>query len=241
MVTARGGRKVNRGGGPLKKTLCIPRGHEIEAVIFDLDGVLADSEAIHFRTVNRVLHRHGAAIGDEEFKQFVGLSETASWQAWRRQYALAETVEQLMAANARAQLEEIAAGVPAIPEAVALARRLHAAGLRLAIASSSTRPFIDRLLAAIGLEHLFAVRVSGEDPEIRDAKPAPDVYLAAAARIGVRPAACVAIEDSAPGVTAAKRAGMTCVAVPNHWTAHQDFSQADIVLESLRYFPLHLP
>jgi beta-phosphoglucomutase-like phosphatase (HAD superfamily) len=69
-------------------------------------------------------------------------------------------------------------------------------------------------------------------------KPAPDVYLAAAAQLGVAPSACLAIEDSGPGVFAAKRAGMTCVAVPNRWTADQDFSEADIVLESLCYFPL---
>jgi beta-phosphoglucomutase-like phosphatase (HAD superfamily) len=85
---------------------------------------------------------------------------------------------------------------------------------------------------------VFAVRVSGEDPEVRASKPAPDVYLQAAARLALAPAACLAIEDSGPGVTAAHRAGMTVIAVPNRWTADQDFRDADAVLESLRYFPL---
>jgi len=216
----------------------LPRLHDIDAVVFDLDGVLADSETIHFRAANQVLSRHGAAISEDDFRVFIGLSEKASWQAWQRRYRLPETIDRLVEANMQAQLREIAAGVPAIPAAVELARRLHASGVRLAIASSSTRPFIDALLAAIGLDAVFAVRVSGEDPDIREGKPAPDVYLAAAARLGAQPGACVAIEDSAPGVTAAKRAGMTCIAVPNRWTAHQNFSEADAVLQSLRYFPL---
>jgi len=212
--------------------------HDITAVIFDLDGVLVDSEPIHFRAANRLLARWGRALSESEYRASIGLGEAATWAAWRRRFALTEPVAALLAAHTQARLQEIAAGVVPIGDAVELARRLHVAGVSLAIASSSARAVIDALLAAAGVDQLFGVRVSGEDPAVRVSKPAPDVYLAAAARLDRSPSTCLAIEDSSPGVTAAKRAGMTCVAVPNRWTADQDFRDADVVLESLRYFPL---
>ena len=221
-----------------KRTQPLPRLHDITAVVFDLDGVLVDSEPVHFRAANRVLQRYGSSINDAQYRAFIGLGETATWGAWRTTARIPESVEALVAAHTRARLEEIAAGVDAIDAAVQLAKRLHASGMQLAIASSSTRQVIDALLLALDLDGVFSVRISGEDPEVHASKPAPDVYLAAAAQLGVAPSACLAIEDSGPGVLAAKRAGMTCVVVPNRWTADQDFSEADVVLESLRYFPL---
>ena len=221
-----------------KRARQLPRLHDIEAVVFDLDGVLVDSEPVHFRAANRVLQRYGSSINDAQYRAFIGLGETATWEAWRTTARIPESVEALVAAHTQARLEEIASGVDAIDAAVQLAKRLHASAMHLAIASSSTRQVIDALLLALGLDGVFGVRISGEDPEVHASKPAPDVYLAAAAQLGVAPAACLAIEDSGPGVLAAKRAGMTCVVVPNRWTADQDFSEADVVLESLRYFPL---
>jgi len=216
----------------------LPRLREICAVVFDMDGVLVDSEPLHFRAANRVLGRHGRAITEAAYVRFIGLGERATWEVWREDYGLAPSVTELVAAHTAARRDEIAAGVEPIAAATTLARRLAADGMPLAIASSSTRAVIDGLLAALGVEDLFPVRVSGEDPGVARSKPAPDVYLAAARRLGVPPAACLAIEDSGPGVAAAAAAGMMCVAVPSQWTRHQDFSAADVVLVSLRYFPL---
>lgn len=212
--------------------------HDIHAVVFDLDGVLVDSEPIHLRAANRVLARYHARVTADEYRAYIGLGETATWRDWRTRHGIETPVEELIALHTQARLAEIAAGVQAIPEADSLARGLQCAGLQLAIASSSTPAVIDVLLGALHLADLFPVCVSGEDPQVRRSKPAPDVYLAAAARLALPPPACLAIEDSAPGVIAAKRAGMLCVAVPNAWTRDQDFGEADVVLESLRYFPL---
>jgi HAD superfamily hydrolase (TIGR01509 family) len=222
------------------RTRHVPPPHlrDIQAVVFDLDGVLVDSEPIHFRAANRVLARYGASISEAEYRTVVGLGEFATWDAWRRRYGMAIPIEDLLAAHTQARLRDIAGGVTPIDDAVRVARWLHASGLRLAIASSSTRAVIDALLAGLGLADVFPIRVSGEDPGVHHSKPAPDVYLSAAARLGLPPADCLAIEDSAPGVVAAKRAGMLCIAVPNRWTADQDFSEADVVLDSLRYLPL---
>jgi HAD superfamily hydrolase (TIGR01509 family) len=221
-----------------KKHERVQRLHEIEAVIFDLDGVLVDSEPIHFRAANRVLARYGTAISDADYRTYIGLGEGPTWTDWRRRFRLQPSVHALIEQHTAARLREIAAGVPAIADAVDVARRLYEAAVALAIASSSTPAVIGALLTALGLADVFSLRVSGEDPEVHTGKPAPDIYRCAAARLGVAPAACVAIEDSSPGVLAATGAGMFCIAVPNHWTADQDFSAADIVMESLRYFPL---
>jgi HAD superfamily hydrolase (TIGR01509 family) len=221
-----------------KKPRPVPRVHDIAAVVFDLDGVLIDSEPVHLRAANRVLARYGAEVSEADFRALIGVGAVATWEEWRVRYGIADPVEQLVAMNTAARLAEIAAEAPPIDAAVELARRLHASGMPLAIASSSTPAVIDAELTALALTQEFAVRVSGEDPDVRYSKPAPDVYVAAAARLHVAPAACLAIEDSAPGVVAATRAGMTCIAVPNRWTADQDFRDADVVLASLRYFPL---
>jgi len=216
----------------------LPQIYDIDAVVFDLDGVLVDSEPVHFRAVNRALAPYGVTIDEAEYRSFIGMGAVATWDAWRASHGIAASTPELIAANTTARVEEITLGVPAIADAVALARELHRAAWPLAIASSSTRAVIDALLQALDLDAVFDVRVSGEDADVAHSKPAPDVYLAAAARLGIAPARCVAIEDSAPGVLSATRAGMLCVAVPNRWTAHQDFGDADVVLESLRYFPL---
>jgi HAD superfamily hydrolase (TIGR01509 family) len=222
----------------MARTRPVPRVHDIAAVIFDLDGVLVDSEPIHFRAANRVLARYGQSIDETHYRRYIGLGERATWTLWRDEHGIADTVDHLLAEHTAARLKEIAAGVPAVDPAVQLARRLHAAGMPLAIASSSIRAVIDALLHALALDAVFPIRISGEDANVRVSKPAPDIYLEAAARLGVAAERCLAIEDSGPGVCAAARAGMQVVAVPNRWTADQDFRAADVVLESLQYFSL---
>lgn len=216
----------------------LPRLRDITAVIFDLDGVLVDSEPLHFRASNRVLARFGAAISEPDYRKFIGWGETATWTAWQERYALPASIEELAVQVRAASLEEIALGLPIIEPAVALARRLCRDGVPLALASSSPHDRIDAELRVADVHEIFGVRVSGEDPEITHSKPAPDVYLRAAGLLGVAPQACLAIEDSATGALAAHRAGMTVVAVPTPLTADQDFAVADVVLESLRYFDL---
>lgn len=215
-----------------------PRLRDCTAVVFDLDGVLVDSEPVHFRASNHVLARFGAAISETDYRTFIGWGETATWQAWRERFALAAPVDELARLVRQAFADELALGVPVIAPAVALARRLHRDGVPLALASSSPHDRITAELQVAGVHDVFTRRVSGEDPQIAHPKPAPDVYLHAAALLGVEPQRCLAIEDSSTGALAASRAGMTVVAVPTAWTADQDFSMVDVVLDSLEYFPL---
>ena len=116
-------------------------------------------------------------------------------------------------------------GVPDVPRALA------ARGLRLAVASSSSPVVIDATLTALGVRPLFQTTVSGV--EVTRGKPAPDVFLEAAKRLGAAPDACVVVEDSERGVRAARAAGMRCVAIPCGETRHHDFGAATLVLSAL--------
>lgn len=216
----------------------LPRIAEIRAVVFDLDGVLLDSEPLHFRAARRVFAERGKVLTEAEYRLWIGRGTSDTWTAWKAEYRFAEEVSELIARDEEARREEIRRGVDPIPEAAALARDLAARSLPLAIASSSTLETIDAELAAVGLSEIFPLRVSGE--EVERGKPAPDIYLRAAERLGLPPRACLAIEDSPAGVRAASAAGLTCIAVPTPWTCDGDFSEADVTLLSLRYFPLLL-
>jgi HAD superfamily hydrolase (TIGR01509 family) len=209
---------------------------EVRGVVFDLDGVLLDSEPLHFRAACRVFREEGRTLSESAYREWIGRGALDTWTDWKKRHGLAADVQALIAADERARFEEIGCGIDPIPEAVELARRLASAGMPLAIASSSTPKTIDAELAALGLDDVFDTRVSGE--HVKRPKPAPDVYLRAADRLGLPPQACLAIEDSPVGVAAAKGAEMTCIAVPTRWTLDGDFRLADITLRSLRYFPL---
>ncbi|HZC30954.1 MAG TPA: HAD family phosphatase, partial [Gaiellaceae bacterium] len=132
----------------------------------------------------------------------------------------------------RRMLDEYTAQLPLVPGAVDAVRRI-AAHFPLGLASSSNRELIDRVLATAGLQPYFAATVSSE--EVAHGKPAPDVYLEAAKRLGVDPARCAAIEDSHGGIRSAKAAGMRVVAIPNPTYPPDDeaLAQADVVLGSL--------
>jgi HAD superfamily hydrolase (TIGR01509 family) len=126
---------------------------------------------------------------------------------------LSPSPEEIDGEVVRRMIERYRAGLPVVVGAVATVRALGASGVRLAIASSSNRPLIDAVLESTGLGASFETTVSSE--EVARGKPAPDVYLEAAARLGVDPRACVAIEDSTNGIRAAAAAGMPVIAYPN--------------------------
>jgi len=181
------------------------------AVIFDLDGVLIDSEPV-WEEVRRdyVASHHGRWQPDSQ-DRLMGMS-TPEWATYlsgelgveRPPEAVADEVVDLVG-------ERYGERPPLLPGAVAAVRRLGARW-PLALASSSPPRLIDLVLSLAGLDGLFEVRISTE--QVGRGKPAPDVYLEAAARLGVPPAACVAVEDSSNGVRSAAAAGMRVIAVP---------------------------
>ena len=204
----------------------------IEAVIFDLDGVVIDSEQIWDDVRERYVRERGGRYNAEAQRAMMGMSST-EWSRFIHEELGVEAtpaeinaeVVGLMAARYRDQL-------PVVPGAREAVERM-AASFPLGLASSSNRPLIDTVLELAGLSMLFRATVSSE--EVPRGKPAPDVYVEAGRRLGVEPERCAAIEDSHSGIRSAKAAGMRVVAIPNpHYPPDEDvLAEADIVLTSI--------
>jgi HAD superfamily hydrolase (TIGR01509 family) len=203
----------------------------IEAVVFDLDGVLLDSEQLWDETREQLAKERGGRWHDRAQRDMMGMS-SREWSRYMHEtIGLPEPPEEIN----REVVERLATAyrerLPVIPGAREAVERL-AARWPLGLASSSNRELIDLALELLGVRHLFKATVSSE--EVARGKPAPDVYLEAARRLGVDPAHTAAIEDSHNGILAAKAAGMRVIAIPNrHFPPDERaLGQADVVLDS---------
>ena len=184
----------------------------IEAVVFDLDGVIVDSEHVWDGVREELARERGGRWHERAQADMMGMSST-EWSRYMHDVVgLAETPEEINDEVVRRMLGRYAEDLPLIDGAVEAVERL-ADAFRLAVASSSNRPLIDAVLAASGLAGRFEATVSSE--EVARGKPAPDVFVEAARRLGVEPARCAAIEDSGNGIRAAHAAGMRVIAIPN--------------------------
>ncbi|MEO8470271.1 MAG: HAD family phosphatase [Chloroflexota bacterium] len=199
------------------------------AVIFDMDGVLADTEPSNEKAIAVVLSGRGGVLSDREYGALVGQSNDESWAWLIDRFGLTDEVAQLQSEYVRAVLPLLGTTRPG-PGVMPLVEGLRAAGTRLALASSSPRAAIEAVLGALGLSEAFEAVVSGED--VAAGKPAPDIFLRAAAELQVSPRQCVVIEDSPHGLEGARRAGMHTIALRTRYTAGMELL-ADIVIDSL--------
>ena len=203
----------------------------IEAVIFDLDGVLVDSEPVHWRASQRLFAPHHLAAA--EYACFIGVA-VEPYMTWARErFGLREPVARLIEHYGEAVTAEIEAGELApLDGARELIEASRARGLRVAVASQSIAAWVEAALRSAGLDGRFDAVVAGD--EVERGKPAPDVYLLAAERLGVAPERCVAIEDSPAGVRSAAAAGMLVVQSRQASSAAQPQPLAQLVVGSLR-------
>ena len=184
----------------------------IEAVVFDLDGVLIDSEHVWAEVKEEVTRECGGRWSDRAQADMMGMS-SVEWSRYMHDaLGVPESPEEIDREVVRRMLERYAEELPLIDGAVDAVHRL-ASSFRLALASSSNREVIDAVLARAGLGELFEVTVSSE--EVARGKPAPDVFLEAARRLRLAPERCAAVEDSGNGIRAAHAAGMHVIAIPN--------------------------
>jgi len=184
----------------------------IVAVVFDMDGVLIQSEEVWDAVRERFVRERGGRYDDEIQRAMMGMSST-EWSRYLHDEAeVPDAPDEINAEVVRRMLDAYREHLPLIPGAVEAVRRL-ADRFTLGLASSSNRELIDTVLDVAGLAPFFAATVSSE--EVAHGKPAPDVYLEAARRLGVEAAECTAIEDSHGGIRSAKSAGMRVVAIPN--------------------------
>jgi HAD superfamily hydrolase (TIGR01509 family) len=183
------------------------------AVVFDLDGTLVDSEPNYYEAARELLAAHGApGFTWEDNAAYVGISTWETLGLWKERYGIAAPRAELVDELDRRYLERARVSTPVFPEMRTFVELLAAEGVPMAVASGSSRAAIEVILAGTGLDVYPRVVVSAE--EVARGKPAPDVFLEAARRLGAAPADCVVIEDAAPGAAAAHAAGMRCVAVP---------------------------
>jgi HAD superfamily hydrolase (TIGR01509 family) len=205
----------------------------IAAVVFDLDGVLLDSEQVWNEVREAVVRERGGRWTDQAQADMMGMSST-EWSHYMHEVlGVPDPPEEINREVLRRMLERYSERLPLIDGAVDAVKRL-AECRPLGLASSSNRELIERALEVSGLAGCFRTTVSSE--EVARGKPAPDVYLEAARRLGVEPARCAAIEDSANGIRSAHAAGMRVVAIPNPAfpPPNDALALADVVLDSIR-------
>jgi HAD superfamily hydrolase (TIGR01509 family) len=207
------------------------------AVIFDLDGVLADSEPWWNKIDAKLLAEYGVTYRGEYHQNVVGVSYRLAVEFYKKAFALSVPTEELMRRRGEIATGFFANQVGLFPSVKEVLEELRQMKLRLAVATSSVsasaRPFLDRH----ELTGFFEVIITGE--EVERGKPAPDIYLCAAERLGISADACLVVEDALPGVAAAKAANMRVVAIPDtrFVAASKCEKEADYVLGSLKELP----
>ena len=205
------------------------------AVIFDMDGVLLDSEPLHYEAVRALLAEHGVQFPLEDYFRYLGTTLTSTWDDLCERYPISMPFEQFEARYNSDVLDQYLAGAPLIRGARELVARLQDAGVPIAVASSSHRVWVDAALSGAGLREYFDQTTAGD--EVSMGKPSPEIYIKAAEKLGFKPSDCIAIEDAPAGVESARAAGMKVVLVRSELTNDLDLD-ADWQVDDLTEFKL---
>ncbi len=208
------------------------------AVVFDLDGVLWDGEPIYHEAFNIVLAPYGCVVTVEDYSHIIGHSVESAWDWVLRHFQLDGRPERFHRAYDEVVLRLLARPANPLPGVRDLLAELRRRRLPVGVASASLRQWVDATLRGLRLEGAFDAVVSAS--EVQHAKPAPDLYLTAAGRLGIEPQRCLAFEDTQTGIAAAKAAGMFAVQVRAASTALPPLPQADLVIEKYAEFDLGL-
>ena len=210
----------------------------IEAVIFDMDGVLADSEPLYHLSMNQVLQAHGHSLTDEDNRIILGTTVIHTWKWLKDRFGLDGELEEWIGVYDRIILKNLKENVEPSPGLYDLLDSLKARGLLIGLASSSQANWVDTVLTTLDVKDRFSVVVSGD--MVTNGKPAPEIFLKAAGELGAEPSRCLVFEDSPHGIQAGTSAGMTVVAVLSDLTRDLDLSLADRRIESLSDFDFSL-
>ena len=202
-----------------------------KAVIFDMDGVLADTEPIYMGITLDLLAKLEVPLPPEELFEYVGIPVRQMWSEIRSRFQIHKSLAELIRLEKDRQLQYLRyiKQLPEVPGVRNLLEELAQMGTFMAVASSSSRDIVDLILSKLAIYRFFAATVSGKD--VAQGKPAPEIFLKAAADLGVEPRHCIVIEDSPPGIAGAKAAGMICVGFANPNSGRLDLSDADLILD----------
>jgi HAD superfamily hydrolase (TIGR01509 family) len=212
----------------------------VNTVIFDMDGVLVNSEPVHQRHEREMYEELGLELTFEEQQSFVGMSAMDSWRFVIKKYNLKETPEELLFRGRGKYLKvlEKTDEVKMIEGAMDLIGRLENGGFHLLLASSATTPTISAVLKKFDLVKTFPLFIGGD--MVHNSKPNPEIFLNISELEQVEPSKCVVIEDAEHGVTAANKAGMKSIGFQNHHSGKQNLSHAGAVVDDLDQISLEL-
>jgi len=207
----------------------------ILAVVFDLDGLVLDTETPDYLRWKEVYEQFGLDLTIEAWAGVVGRRDVDLYAPLRARGADVAAIREACDHRLAVLIKDYLKPMPGFD---ALIHRLIPTGIRRGLASNSDRTHVDRVVDRLGLREHFDVIIAGD--EVPRWKPAPDIYLRALSRLDVHPKECAALEDSQSGIEAAKAAGLWCIAVPNQFTRHQDLSKADRIVSSLEDITLNI-
>lgn len=212
----------------------------IEAIIFDMDGVLVDSEPFHIEIEKRQFELNQITVSAEEHLNYMGMASDVMWRTIVHKHQLNIPVEELIDQNRTESIRYFSelATIPVMPGLIELLEMLKGKNYQMAVASSSFPEIIELILKKTELRDYFRVVVSSQ--EAGKSKPEPDVFLLAARKLGVPPTNCIVIEDSFNGIAAAHAAHMHCVAYQGPGSNPQQQKEADVVIKSFDQLGLML-
>ena len=203
----------------------------IEAVIFDMDGTLVDTEPFHTKIEQRQFSLNNLKISEEEHQKYLGVASDAMWREITANHQASLTADELMNQNHAESLRYFSEldQIPVMPNLVDLLEKLQSKNYKMAVASSSTPEIIDLILTKTDLKKYFRVIVSAQ--EAGKSKPEPDVFLMAAKKLDIDSENCLVVEDSPNGIKAAKAAGMNCVAYEGPGANSLKLQEADSIIQ----------
>jgi len=205
----------------------------IKTVIFDLDGVIIDSEPVHFRLEKQMLDELRIALSSEEHNSYVGMSSENMWETIVNKHNLSYQAAELVQKKHSLYIDHLVneQNLHPITGVAELIKELYKNNFKLVIASSSPPEVINAVLKKFNLSNYFIATVSGT--QLTHSKPHPEIFLRAAKIADCKPEECVVIEDSENGVMAAKAAGMKCIGFKNPNSGNQNLNKADVIIKSL--------
>jgi len=207
-----------------------------KAVIFDMDGVLSDTQKLHSLVDKMVMEHYGVRLEEEEItRNFAGITDKEMFERLFNLYGVPKDIDRAIQEKWEIMMQKAERDIKPVPGAVEFVRELKRQGYKLAVASSSPFIFINTVLSRLNIKKEFDIITSGE--EVKRGKPDPEIFLLTAERLKVAPQECVVIEDSPSGIKAAKRAGMRCIAFVrenNKSIVVQENHLPDIIVNDLR-------
>ncbi len=211
----------------------------IKAVLFDMDGTIADTEPYHVKAIQEILKEElNLRTSEDEIGEYIGLVYEEKLKNIFKKRRINKDVHELSNKIRKRYIKSVERDINLFSGTKDLFKRLKKNKFLIGLVSSGVRKDMNIVMKATNSKKYFDVTIAGD--EVENKKPDPECYLKAAEKLHINPEECVVVEDSIPGVEAAKNAGMFCIAVPNKYIKNGDFSKADIVVDGLNEIDLDL-